>query len=126
MFTTVGLLGGIIIFSRQVYLMKSKKCPLAAIVVSLFPFFSVNSVVKAQTTIDVEKITCKQFVAFSVADPDQIGIWLSGYFHGKNRDKILHVQDFRKDLAALKSACHLSKNAERPVIKVSEELFPNR
>ena len=34
---------------------------------------------QAQTTIDVAKISCDQFVLMTVADPDYIAIWLSGY-----------------------------------------------
>jgi hypothetical protein len=34
----------------------------------------------AQVTIDVSKITCEQYLGFKVADPRDIGIWLSGYY----------------------------------------------
>ena len=37
----------------------------------------------AQVSIDVSKITCDQYLAFKVADPKDIGVWLSGYYHGK-------------------------------------------
>lgn len=106
--------------------MKSKTISLAEIVVSLLAVVSVVPIAKAQTTIDVEKITCEQFVTVDVAEPNQIGLWLSGYFHGKHGDKILRVQELRKNIAALKSACHLPQNIELPVIEVSEKLFPSR
>ena len=75
-------------------------------------------------TVDVEKITCNQFILFKVGDPDQIGTWLSGYFHGKHGDKTFHVQEFKKNLADLKSACLLPENSNLPVMQVSEKLFP--
>src|SRR5262249_37731085 len=34
---------------------------------------------RAQVTIDVSKITCQQYVLFTVADPRDIAMWLSGY-----------------------------------------------
>ncbi len=106
--------------------MKSKTSSRAALLVSLLAVSFVVPVVRAQTTIDVEKITCKQFVGFDVADPNQIGIWLSGYFRGKHGDKVLHVQELRKNIAMLKSACYLPKNAELPVIDVSEKIYTSR
>ncbi len=41
---------------------------------------------QAQTTIDVAKISCDQFVLMTVAEPDYIAIWLSGYYHGKRNN----------------------------------------
>ena len=48
--------------------------------------------VHAQTTIDVTKITCKQFVLLKVADPDKLALWLSGYFHAKRGSTTVDVQ----------------------------------
>jgi hypothetical protein len=99
---------------------------LAAIAATLLAFFAGGPIANAQTTIEVEKITCIQFLTFAVADPNQIGIWLSGYFHGRHGDKILRVQDLRKNLETLKTACYLSKNSELSVMEVSETLFPSK
>jgi hypothetical protein len=41
---------------------------------------------RAQTTIEVDTITCDQFLSFRVADPVQIAISLSGYYHGLKHD----------------------------------------
>jgi hypothetical protein len=35
---------------------------------------------RAQVTVDVAKITCTQLLSFSVADPKDIAVWLSGYY----------------------------------------------
>lgn len=98
----------------------------ATIAASLLATVPGDRVANAQTTIEIEKITCTQFVTFAVADPNQIGIWLSGYFHGKRGDKILRLQDLRKNLDTLKSACYLTKNAELSVMEVSETTFPGK
>jgi hypothetical protein len=98
----------------------------SAIAAALLTIAGGGSVANAQTTIEVEKITCTQFVTFAVADPNQIGIWLSGYFHGKNGDKILRVQDLRRKIDALKNACHLSKNSELSVMEVSKTLSSDK
>src|SRR3954468_7503954 len=103
--------------------MKPAARVVATTLMSCMATFPAHQAAKAQVTIDVEKITCTQFVRFNVADPDQIGLWLSGYFHGKHGDKQLQVQDFRKNLADLKKACQLRDNYETPVLQVIEGLF---
>ena len=39
--------------------------------------------VQAQVTIDVEKLTCYQFLAGQVTDLRTLGIWLNGYVNGE-------------------------------------------
>jgi hypothetical protein len=92
--TTVVVLGGTSFSSRQMTLMKSKSISLTAIAGSLFAVFSAGPIAKAQTTIDAEKITCRQFVTVDVADPNQIGIWPSGYFHGNIEIKSCMFRNF--------------------------------
>ncbi len=43
----------------------------------------VATVGHAQVTIDVAKITCGQFLAYRIADPKDIALWLDGYYTGK-------------------------------------------
>jgi hypothetical protein len=85
--------------------------------------FFVMSVANAQVTIDVAKITCEQFLTFSVTDPDNIAIWLSGYRHGKLGDTIVRPQEFKEIVAQVKSACFLRENAKLPVAQVAEKVL---
>ena len=39
---------------------------------------------QAQVTVDVAKITCRQFLLDAVAPTKTVAIWLSGYYHGKH------------------------------------------
>ena len=57
---------------------------------------------QAQVTIEIAQITCKQFLAFSVADPRDIAIWLSGYYHGKRSDTV-QTQELKANYEKLKS-----------------------
>jgi hypothetical protein len=77
----------------------------------------------AQVTIDMAKVTCAQFVKYSVADPDKIAIWLSGYQHGKRGDVTVETQEFKENIAKLKSACYQADNSQQPVMQVVEKLF---
>jgi acid stress chaperone HdeB len=62
------------------------------------------SIAQAQTTIDVAKITCDQFVLITVAEPEQIAIWLSGYYHGK-RNSTIDVQQFKDYARKVRAYC---------------------
>jgi acid stress chaperone HdeB len=83
----------------------------------------VASSASAQVTIDVAKITCNQYLQFTVADPRDIAIWLSGYYHGKDGSTVLQVQEFKQNVDKLKSACFLRENADRLVMEVIEKVL---
>jgi acid stress chaperone HdeB len=83
----------------------------------------VASSASAQVTIDVSKITCNQYLQFTVADPRDIAIWLSGYYHGKDGSTVLQVQEFKQNVDKLKSACFLRENADRLVMEVIEKVL---
>jgi acid stress chaperone HdeB len=38
----------------------------------------------AQVTVDVAKLTCRQFLLDTVAPTKSVTMWLSGYYHGKH------------------------------------------
>lgn len=59
----------------------------------------------AQVTIDVTKITCDQYLLFKVADPRDIAIWLSGYYHGKRGTTLVDEQALQSNEAKLKTYC---------------------
>ena len=90
------------------------------VIVALFAFIGTQSA-SAQVTIEVAKITCKQFLAFSVADPRDIAIWLSGYYHAKRGDTVLETQEFKENFKKLKSVCY--SNYDVPVMQVIEKAF---
>ena len=47
---------------------------------------------RAQVTLDVSKITCEQYTSHKITNPQNIAIWLSGYYHGKRDDTTLETQ----------------------------------
>ncbi len=61
--------------------------------------------VKAQTTIDVAEITCDQWLAYKVADPNSIALWLSGYYNAKRDNTVVKVEAFKEDIEKLKDYC---------------------
>ena len=55
---------------------------------------------QAQTTIDISKITCEQWLAFKVADPDHIALWLSG---GRRDNTVVEIQSFKKNIESVRA-----------------------
>jgi acid stress chaperone HdeB len=84
--------------------------------------FSVSSA-QAQTTIDVSKITCGQFVHSEVGPPRLVAAWLSGFYNGKQDNRIFVVQNFQANLGKLEKFCFQEKNFKLPVMQAVEELF---
>jgi hypothetical protein len=80
----------------------------------------------AQVTVDIAKITCKQYLTFAVADPRDIAIWLSGYLHGQKSSTVLQPEDLKKNADKLKSACFQIDNADLPVMQVAEKMLSEK
>jgi hypothetical protein len=63
---------------------------------------------RAQVTVDVSKITCEQYVLFTVADPHDIAMWLSGYYNGQRNNTVLDTQAFRAHAKQVMDFCQLN------------------
>jgi hypothetical protein len=61
----------------------------------------------AQVTIDVAKITCDQLTLYKVTDPQNIALWLSGYYHGQRNDTTLDTLELATYLQNVKDYCNL-------------------
>jgi len=78
---------------------------------------------RSQVTVDVSKITCEQYLAFSVADPRDLAIWLSGYYHGKQGSLVLDLQSLKEAAEKLKTACFQRSNSKLPVTQVITSIY---
>jgi hypothetical protein len=67
------------------------------------------SAAQAQTTIDVAKISCEQFVLMQVLPPDYLAIWLSGYYSGKKNNTTIDVQRLKDNAQKVKHYCLYNK-----------------
>ena len=63
------------------------------------------SVVQAQVTLDVSKLTCEQFAGYKIATSEKIAMWLSGYHHGKSGDTSLDAHELTGNARKLRSYC---------------------
>jgi acid stress chaperone HdeB len=102
-------------------ILKRKLMKMSKLTMLIVAAVLLTSHARAQVTVEVAKITCHQFLAFSVADPKDIAIWLSGYYHGKHGASNFEPQTFKANFDKLKSACYLKENYNLPVMQVIEK-----
>jgi acid stress chaperone HdeB len=75
----------------------------------------------AQVTVEVAKITCQQYLAFSIGDPRDVNIWLSGYYHGKQGSAVFEPQLLKQNAEKLRAECLRKENSDLPVMQVIEK-----
>ena len=86
-------------------------CILLAMSISVFGI----ATAQAQTTVDVAKITCRQFLLGHVGGSTRsVANWLSGYYNGKSGNTVIEVESLQKNVRELERYCR--KNHEMPVM----------
>ncbi len=93
------------------------KLTVAALILALGPC----SVARSQVTIDVAKITCDQFTLYKITDPQNIAIWLSGYYHGKRDNTLVDTQQLAANNEKIKTFCRMKPEAT--VMQAIESVF---
>jgi acid stress chaperone HdeB len=74
-------------------------------ILSLLFMCFIISAAQAQVAIDVSKITCEQFRSYTITDPNNIALWLSGYYNGQRNNTIIQVESLKENLAKVKDYC---------------------
>jgi hypothetical protein len=59
----------------------------------------------AQVTVDMAKITCNQLTLEKVTDPQNIALWLSGYYHAKRNTTLVDTQQLAANAQKIKQYC---------------------
>jgi len=75
---------------------------------------------QAQMTVDVAKITCRQYIFdknFSPKAP-MIANWLSGYFNGKNNNTIVDLGTMAKNKDKVEDYCRM--NLDTTIIEAAK------
>ncbi len=76
---------------------------------------------RAQVTVDVAKITCDQFTLFKLTDPQNIAIWLSGYYNAKHNNTVIDTEQFKANTKKLTTYCMLKP--QETVMQAVEAVF---
>ena len=83
-----------------------------------------SNIAQAQVMLDLNKVTCDQFIKYKVADPKLIAVWLSGYFHGKRGDTMVDTERLKADADAVEKYCF--KSPEAPLMPSVEAVIGPR
>ena len=78
----------------------------------------------AQVTLDVAKITCDQFTGYKITNPQNISIWLNGYYNGQRGNTILDTQELAAHAQKLRDYCML--HPEVPILRAIEALVTTK
>ena len=61
----------------------------------------------AQVTVDVAKITCKDFLLDAVASTKSVTMWLSGYYHGKHGGTVVDFAAMTREADKVEDYCRM-------------------
>jgi acid stress chaperone HdeB len=61
----------------------------------------------AQVTVDVAKLTCKQFLLDAVAPTKSVTMWLSGYYHGKHGGTVVDFAAMTREADKVEDYCRM-------------------
>ena len=76
---------------------------------------------RAQLMLDVAKITCEQFAGYKITTPENVAIWLSGYYHGKRGTTVVDMQKLLADTKTMQRYC--LQNPQAPVMTAVETVL---
>src|SRR5256885_9869649 len=88
--------------------------PFVLMAAAIFP-------VHAQVTLDLSKVTCDQWAGYKITNPQNIALWLSGYYNGKRGNTVIDTQGLAAENQKLRDFC--ITNAQMPVMQAAEKLF---
>ncbi len=97
-------------------MMKPNAITLAVLLVGL-PAIGAN----AQVTLDVSKITCKQYRSYEIVNPNDIALWLSGYYNGMKRNTVIKPQTFKQNVSQVNDFCVTNPNM--PLMQAVEKVL---
>jgi acid stress chaperone HdeB len=80
-----------------------------ALLLSIPVLLSCQSV-EAQMTIDIGKVTCRQYLFDRTISPEapRVAAWLSGYFNGKRNNTTIDLGSFRRNKDKVEDYCRMN------------------
>jgi|ERR1700737_2105888 acid stress chaperone HdeB len=78
-------------------------------------------IAQAQVTIDISKITCDQFLGYKIINPNDIALWLSGYYNAQRGNTIIDPEVLADQKSKLQDYC--LQNHKVPIMQAIDMLF---
>ncbi len=76
----------------------------------LLPAFFAAAPAPAQVTVDITKITCRQFIAGTMVPTKSIALWFSGYYNGKAGNTQIDLGQMRPNASKVEDYCALHQD----------------
>jgi len=95
--------------------------PLTLAGLGLAVIFGAMPSAQAQVTLDVSKVTCEQFSGYKITNPDNIALWLSGFYSGKRNNTIVDMQGLVENSKKILTYC--IRNPQTPVMQAVETVL---
>jgi acid stress chaperone HdeB len=73
----------------------------------------------AQTSVDVAKISCRQFIFDDIALSKSIAVWLVGYYNGQQHNTVVDMGRMQQNIDKVQDFCRL--NLETPVMDAAKK-----
>jgi len=74
---------------------------------------------QAQTSVDVAKISCRQFIFDDIALSKSIAVWLAGYYSGQQHNTVVDMGRMQQNIDKVQDFCRL--NLETPVMDAAKK-----
>jgi len=79
---------------------------------------------RAQVTIDMSKVTCEQFLGYKIVNPNDIAMWLSGYYNAKRDNTVVDEKELSANAKKVQDYC--TSNPTATVMKAIEQISTGR
>ena len=73
----------------------------------------------AQSTVDVAKISCRQFIFDDIALSKSIAVWLGGYYSGLQHNTVVDLGRMEQNIDKVQDFCRL--NLDMPVMDAAKK-----
>ena len=73
----------------------------------------------AQSTVDVAKISCHQFIFDDIALSKSIAVWLGGYYSGLQHNTVVDLGRMEQNIDKVQDFCRL--NLDMPVMDAAKK-----
>lgn len=74
---------------------------------------------RAQSTVDVAKISCRQFIFDDIALSKSIAVWLGGYYSGLQHNTVVDLGRMEQNIDKVQDFCRL--NLDMPVMDAAKK-----
>jgi acid stress chaperone HdeB len=88
---------------------------------ALFLIAAASQPAHAQVMLDMSKVTCEQWSGYKITNPQNIALWLSGYYNGKRSNTVIDTQGLAAENQKLRDFC--ITNPTMPVMQAVEKVL---